>query len=225
MIKAVVFDLDDTLFLESDYVQTGFACVEEYISKNYLVDVKKGLLYDLFLKDKRNVYDRALDSLGINYTKSDMEKLVEIYHNHIPRGIKLTDGALEVLKHLKTSGYKLGMITDGRPVGQNNKIDCLGIRDLFDKIIITDDLGIEFRKPNEKAFTLMAQTLGVKYEEMVYIGDNATKDFAVMKKLPIKTIQFIHHNRIYSIGEYLFGIKPIKIITCYKQLIDTIGEL
>ena len=49
---------------------------------------------------------------------------------------------------------------------------------MFDEIIITDDLGgIEYRKPNMKAFQIMRNKFGMEYEEMCYIGDNRLKDF------------------------------------------------
>ena len=225
MIKAVVFDLDDTLFLEIEYIKTGFNCVEKYLRSNYDAKVIDGFLLELFLNNKSNVYGRALEILNISYTQNDIDMLIDIYRNHIPKGIKLVDGALEILNWLNCKGYKIGMITDGRPIGQNNKIDCLGIREIFDKIIITDDLGVEYRKPNVKPFVLMSEALGVKYEEMLYIGDNCSKDFAVMKELPIYTIQILHSGRIYESSSYLYGIKPTKSIISFKQLIETIGEL
>lgn len=81
--------------------------------------------------------------------------------------------------------FKIGLTSEGRPEGQNAKIDVLGIRDLFDAIIITDELGgIECRKPNDKAFRVMVNRLGVEFNEMCYVADNVNKDFIVAPKKP-----------------------------------------
>ena len=94
---------------------------------------------------------------------------------------------------------KLGLITDGRPAGQRAKIKALGIENLFDCIIVTDELGgVEYRKPNGKAFELMSKEFGVPYDEMVYVGDNIKKDFAAPEKLGMGYVFFRNPDGIYA---------------------------
>ena len=95
-----------------------------------------------------------------------------------------------MLLRLKTN-KKLGLITDGRVEGQKAKIAALGIDKLFDKIIITDELGgVEFRKPNAKAFELMKEYFSSDYKKMCYIGDNLLKDNLASKDLRL----FVFYN-------------------------------
>ena len=94
---------------------------------------------------------------------------------------------------------KIGLITDGRPEGQRNKLYALNIYNLLDEIIITDELGgIEYRKPNETAFRLMSQRLHIPFNQMVYVGDNPTKDFVAPERLGMQTIFFKNPNGLYS---------------------------
>ena len=99
---------------------------------------------------------------------------------------------------IKDKGYKIGMITDGRPNGQRNKIAALGVDKLIDDIIITDELGgAQFRKPCDIAFRIMQKRLGVPYKNMVYVGDNASKDFTACKELGLKGILFANTEGLY----------------------------
>lgn len=76
---------------------------------------------------------------------------------------------------MRKQGYLLGVITDGRPEGQRAKIKALDLEQNVDHII-TDELGgIECRKPNEEAFVLIKERVGVEYTEMCYVGDNIKK--------------------------------------------------
>lgn len=80
---------------------------------------------------------------------------------------------------IEKTGKKIGIITDGRVEGQKNKIVALGLNNIVDDIIITDELGgIEFRKPNDIAFRVMQEKWQIPFEKMIYIGDNPAKDFS-----------------------------------------------
>lgn len=178
-IDAVIFDLDDTLYSELDYVISGFKKISEDNYEELITAFNEGL--------------QAIDAI---FPKEKESKLKE-YREHNPN-INLYPGVMEMLIRIKESGKKLGLITDGRPSGQKNKIKALGIDTVFDEIIITDELGgIECRKPCIKAYEIMKQKLDVDYKKMVYIGDNMQKDFFACKKLNIKAIHFNNNEGLY----------------------------
>lgn len=191
-IDLVVFDLDDTLYSEKEYVKSGydkiaqeFPCVQDMSSK----------LWTAFLEGKKAI-DEVLRAERL-LTKENLEKCLNIYRKHIP-DIHLYKGVEEMLKRLKKRGKKLGLITDGRPEGQRAKIKALGIEKFFDSVIITDELGgVEYRKPCEKAFVLTSERLGVPLEKCAYIGDNVGKDFIAPKKLGMKSIYLNNPDGIY----------------------------
>lgn len=90
----------------------------------------------------------------------------------------------QMIGNLKKKGLKVGIITDGRPEGQRNKITALGLEDLVDDFIITDELGgPQFRKPCDIAFRIMAVRWKLPYEKMIYVGDNTDKDFQAPQQL------------------------------------------
>ena len=100
---------------------------------------------------------------------------------------------------LKQNGIRIGIITDGRPEGQRNKLKALGLDELIDDIIITDELGgVQFRKPNDIAFRIMQCRWKIPFEQMVYIGDNPIKDFQAPKQLGMRWIYFNNPDGLYS---------------------------
>ncbi len=192
-VKAVIFDLDDTLYSEKQYVRSGyhavanaFPCIEGFAQK----------LWKAFERGE-NAFDSVLTAEGI-YTEQRKQTCLEVYRKHTPK-LQMYEGVKEMLIALRTEGYKLGIITDGRPEGQWAKIEALDIRTSVDEIIVTDELGgIEYRKPNPKAFEIMQQRLQVPFSEMCYIGDNIRKDFIAPKQLGMRTLYFRNRDGLYQ---------------------------
>ena len=218
-IKAVVFDLDDTLYPEIGYVKCGFIKVAEYINKTFSVNIDGEYLYSLFKIDKNDVYNRALDDLGVNYTEQNIKDMIKVYRENNPDILEfdLYPGVRDMLSRLKDK-YKLGIITDGPVSTQEKKIKVLDIRKYFDFVMCSDNLGIEHRKPDTLPFETVAKTLDVDFDEMVYIGDNRKKDFAVKKNIPITTVEVLSKNKVHDHKEYRDNIKPDYIIENTKDL-------
>ncbi len=187
-VGAVVFDLDDTLYPEIDYVKSGFRAVASAFPQVSKLFEK---LWDAFSQNKP-----AISFVFENESMSDYaEKALRVYRNHYP-DIELYPGVGEMISRIRKEKM-VGIITDGRPEGQRAKISALGIS--AEEIIITDELGgVEFRKPNPLAFEKMQKALGVPFREMAYIGDNPEKDFTAPEKLGMKSVFFCNPNGLHS---------------------------
>ncbi|MBR1603140.1 MAG: ATP-grasp domain-containing protein [Synergistaceae bacterium] len=190
-IKGVIFDLDDTLYPERDYIKSGFNKAAEFLGDlNYAAR-----LFKLF-EDGLPAIDILLGELDKINLK---DKCLEIYREHEP-DIKLYDGIEELLIMLRDLNIQTGIITDGRPEGQRNKIKALNLNKYFDanNIIITDELGgAQFRKPNDIAFRIMRTRWKLNYNEILYIGDNLDKDFQAPRQLGMRTLHFANPESIY----------------------------
>lgn len=103
-----------------------------------------------------------------------------------------------MLKEIHKCGLDIGIITDGRPEGQQRKLDALGLEPMVDAII-TDELGgSEYRKPCGKAFYLMCEMIrNGGYSTMCYIGDNIKKDFIVPEEFGMRCIWFRNKDGLY----------------------------
>lgn len=182
-IDAVIFDLDDTLYSEKEYVRSGFHAIADAFPE---IPTMYNELWEVFEKKQP-----AIDVVFANHNISEQkEDALRIYRYHKPT-IELYPGVRAMLNRIGQT-RKLGIITDGRPEGQHAKLEVLGLTDI--PYIITDELGgIEFRKPCEIAFILMCERLGIKYEKTVYVGDNIIKDFVAPERLNMQSI-FIDNN-------------------------------
>lgn len=190
-VEAVIFDLDDTLFPEKDYVRSGYRAVAVAFPQ---IENMEGKLWDAFQR-KLPAIDAVLEAEGLA-TAENKTLALQTYRAHQP-ALRLRIEVAALLTELKKI-KKLGLLTDGRPEGQWAKIRALDLEPYFDKIIVTDELGgPAFRKPNETAFRLMQKALDVPFEKMVYIGDNMKKDFIAPEKLGMQTIYFNNPDGLY----------------------------
>lgn len=208
IIRGVIFDLDDTLYSEKDYVKSGYKAVSDYLGGGY-----EESLWGYFEENKPAI-EELLKELG---REGEKERILEVYRSHMP-DIHLYEGVTNLINYLKDKRIKVGIITDGRPEGQHNKLDALGLDTLVDDVIVTDELGgTQFRKPCDIAFRIMATKWRVNPSDVVYVGDNPIKDFQAPQQLGMKSLWFNNNDGLYS-GNQNTCIRCIKNI---KELIDT----
>ncbi len=188
----VLFDLDDTLYPEKDYVRSGY----REISRHYTeIENMTDKLWSAFENGEKAI-DSVLHREGL-LSPEAISYCLNIYRKHQPK-ITIYPDAAELICTLKAHGIRLGLITDGRPEGQHAKIKALEIEQYFEKIIITDELGsVGFRKPDTKAFEEMQKYFNVPYSSMVYVGDNPKKDFIAPKQLGMNSVYFKNPDGLY----------------------------
>lgn len=186
-MKLIIFDLDNTLYPEETYVQSGFRAVARYLSEKYNQNLDELYLkmMDIFDEDGRgNVFDLLVNDLNFN---ENVSTLVYIYRYHIP-DITFYSESVPLLKKLRNN-YKLALITDGRSFVQKRKVDALNIEDYFDIVVYTDVLGENYWKPSVEPYKLVLSALGCDAKDAYYIGDDPYKDFKAPKILGMKSIQ------------------------------------
>lgn len=191
-LDVVLFDLDDTLYSEKEYVRSGFHQVSALFPE---ISDAEETLWSYFLL-KQPAIDRFLEKEHLSQQLK--EKCVEAYRLQSP-DIHMYPKVRDMLMRLKLKCH-LGLVTDGRPEGQRAKIRALGLEDIFEHIIITDELGgSSFRKPNPKAFQMMAEHFSVEYAKMCYVGDNMQKDVTGPESLGMVAILFRNNDGLYLI--------------------------
>ena len=206
----VVFDLDDTLYNELDYLRSAYIQISKEIDKqNWRFLFSK--IFSLY-RCNEDVFGWIAQNHGI-----EKNKLIHIYRNHQP-SIHLFEGALDLLKAIKIKKGKIGIITDGRTTTQNAKIKALGIAELIDCIVISEEIGTE--KPNEQNYKQIENAF--QEHSYLYIADNFRKDFTSPNKLGWQTIGLvdnglnIHHDTHKYISDK--ALKPKKLALTLKEI-------
>lgn len=180
MIRAVFFDMDDTLYDTSGFaaiarqaavksmVNNGLKCTEEE-GYEYLMDI---------VKDKGSNYDKHFNILTkeVNGTEDPLIVVSGIitYHNTKFSMLKLEPECFSTLLYLKTQDYKIGLITNGKEIKQWEKLVRLGLYPFFDQVITSESVGIE--KPDPEIFKIAMNRLGVSSETSLMIGNSFETD-------------------------------------------------
>ncbi|MHC4186959.1 MAG: HAD family hydrolase [Planctomycetota bacterium] len=200
MITTVVFDLDDTLYDEIDYCQSGFKAVAEHLANKCGSTPAQTIFESLWKQfssgQRKNTFNLALQELGISFDNQLITELIDVYRNHQP-DIKLPKESKDVLDMLQDK-YALALLTDGFLPAQKLKVHALGLESYFSCTIYTEELGRQAWKPSELGFEKLIKELNITAELMVYIADNAKKDFIAPNKLGSSTIQLIRPLRIHT---------------------------
>ena len=208
-IKGIIFDLDDTLYSEKEYIKSGYKAVCDYLGCRC-----EEKLWDYFQSGKPAI-DELLKELG---REEEKENSLTVYRTHKP-AIHLYDGVGEMLEELRRRNIRVGIITDGRPQGQKNKLEALGLK--IEDVIITDELGgIQFRKPCDISFRILQTRWRLPASEIVYVADNQAKDFQAPQQLGMKCIWYRNNDGIYNQED--MGIKPIRTIEYITDILEEI---
>ena len=187
MIKAVILDLDDTLYAFEPLHDEAMERVCEYTCKELGISVQrfeeayafgknetKRLLGDVASCHNRVLYSqKALEYLGVSIVPMSME-MYDIYWGTILGKMRLRDGVREFLGRIREQGIKVLICTDLTVHIQHRKIKTLGIQDDIDYLVTSEEAGRE--KPSPEIFALCLAKLGLPAEEVCCIGDSPVRD-------------------------------------------------
>ena len=169
----VVFDLDDTLYSENDYLLSGLIAVEEFITKVYDVPFQ-GKIVKANKANVKDLWGWCCETLKLPIDVK--ESLLWIYRLHTP-DIKLYPGINKLFSELLNKNAKIAILSDGRSISQRLKINVLKLNSY--PLFISEEFTSE--KPNKLRFLeIQKRWEGHKY---VYIADNPEKDFNAPQKL------------------------------------------
>ena len=187
-IHTIVFDLDDTLYPESDFVHSGFVAADAWLRREQGIEGFLERALRLFAAGQRGtIFNQALAELGAPEADALVRRLVAVYREHEP-ALTLEPAAEAVLAWAE-SRFELALITDGFAAVQARKIRALDLERRIACRIITDELGREFWKPHPAAFRKVMEVLPGPADGYVYVADNPRKDFVAPRRLGWRTLR------------------------------------
>jgi putative hydrolase of the HAD superfamily len=193
----VVFDLDDTLYLERDFARSGFAAAGEWLERELGVRNLDATCERIFAAGHRfRIFDAALSVLGVGADPALIQLLVEIYRTHEPT-IALAPDAARYLRS-RPDDFLSALITDGPSASQQAKVRALGLENELDFIVYTDALGPGFGKPHPRAFELVEAWAGPSGLPLTYVADNPRKDFVTPRARGWWTVQVDRPERVHD---------------------------
>ncbi|MGF1544555.1 MAG: HAD family hydrolase [Parvularculaceae bacterium] len=173
---ALVFDLDDTLYKERDYVYSCFRWMGRALGDAGAADA----LRRAFEAGVGDPIGAMMAEKGV--AADDRTRLIAEMRDHAP-DISLSQDAAALLAEMRAQNAAFSIVTNGRSGTQRRKIAALGLGDAA-SLAISEEVGAE--KPDAKAFSAAAAVhAGAK---LVYVGDNPKKDFLAPKAMGWLTV-------------------------------------
>ena len=183
--KAVLWDLDDTLFSRTDAARRVFfgmfrQCLYKDRSEEFISEAVAFMMTQV----KRNsmTHEDAFRALLERYPSDKpyiRSDCLAYYYTHV-RDFAVADSeTIEIIQKLKARGLKMAIVTNITPElleHQRKKVAALGIADLFDVIVFSAELGVH--KPDRRIFDHAAALLGVANEDCLFVGDDPESDVA-----------------------------------------------
>ena len=191
-LSVLIFDLDDTLYPELDYILGGFRAAASAVEESWghpAAETYRELERIFLSAPDAPVFDRWLERRGEGGTEGqDRDRMLSAYRGHRPE-LRLFADASWALDMLGAE-YRLALLTDGRSESQRYKIEALGLKDTFREVLVTDEFGLSWRKPSPRGFELLLARLGgCRPEDAVYIADNPAKDFLAPNLLGMQSVR------------------------------------
>jgi len=176
--RAVIFDLDDTLYPYRRFKLSGFLAVARHLSDRAGLDVRLGFTA-LATASRGPSRGRELQACLAQHDLPAewLPELVDVLRYHQPR-LTLPSASRRALRTLREDGWRLGVLTNGPRSIQNAKVDALGIAPFVDVIGYASVIGTGRGKPDPDAFAWMARHLSVPVPRTVFVGDDERCDVA-----------------------------------------------
>lgn len=189
MWPVLIFDLDDTLYPEHTYVESGFDAVATRLSSKFQwrhSELISEMIEGLNERGRGDIFDELLRRRG-KYSKREVRECLKCYRFHRPR-LALYPAARDLLESYPGALY---LVTDGHKVTQYNKIQALGLESRFKHCFITHRYGLTSAKPSLHCFELILKRERCCWNDIAYVGDNPAKDFVNLNKTGATTIRLL----------------------------------
>jgi putative hydrolase of the HAD superfamily len=185
--RAIVFDLDDTLYPYRAFVRSGFRAVACRLA------AERGLSPVVVLRVLRRALSsgrrgQELQELSARFGLPDsaIAALAEVIREHTP-SLRLPRESVKTLTALRMT-WKLGILSNGEPRIQRRKVGALGVDRLVDSVVFAAECGDGAGKPAPEGFHTVLERLDVPAERTVFVGDDPRTDMAGAAAVGMKTI-------------------------------------
>ena len=191
MIKAVLFDLDNTLI---DFIAmknaASEAAIEAMIKTGLTLDKNKAMkilyqMYEEYGIENQQIFNEFLKKTTGTINYKILAAGVIAYRKTKPAHVKPYKGVIPTLEELKKRGYKLAIVSDAPKEQAYLRLEEMKLAEYFDTIVTFDDTG--HKKPHAMPFQTALQELNVKPNEVLHVGDMPERDIAGAKALGMKS--------------------------------------
>ena len=173
-VQGVVFDLDDTLFDQKDWIHRKLRMLwqaEQHWLPSEMAFLRATMAI-LEEGERAKLFDVYARQHGLS--ESQRMTLINVYRNARPKTGRLYPDVAGALAQLRRRGLRLGLLTDNPAASQRDKLLATRLEPVLDAVVLTGELGAP--KPTAAAFAAAAQGLGLRPDQVVMVGDHLFRD-------------------------------------------------
>lgn len=186
--RAVVFDLDDTLYRIRRFTVAGYAATSGAIAERAGRPRREIFcrLQWLYRRGRAaRAYQELCEELGL---PGDLAEEWLGRHRAHKRRLRLPRTSGVVLETMRAAGWRVGILTNGLPEIQRAKIEALGLASRVDSVVFADEL-VPGGKPAPAVFGRILDDLAVPPHRAVMVGDNPECDVTGGRRAGMRTIR------------------------------------
>lgn len=230
-LKAIFFDIDDTLFSTTDFASKARRAAVEAMRRRGLRLPTEHILRELHevIVEFSSNHEHHFDKLLLRLPRRSWDGVnpailvaagVQAYHDSKFHQLRPYPDVPPVLARLARTDLVRGIITAGLEVKQADKLLRLGLYDYFTPtaIFISDQIGIS--KPNAKLFQRACDEVGVAPRESMYVGDHPTHDIDPANALGMITVHVRRGKHAPEQGR----TKPTYTLKNFKELLTVLRK-
>ncbi len=220
--KAVLLDLDDTLV---DFVKmkknSVMAAVKAMRKAGFKMDEQKAFekIFEIYEKhgwEDQKAFQKLLHKASGRVDYKILAHGILAYRKEKASRLALYEGVKETLGVLKSKGLKLGIVTDAPKLQAYTRLVALGIEDYFDVIVCFEDTKVH--KPDALPFTKALSKLGLKADEVLFVGDWLDRDIVGASKVGMHTAWAAYGNKEKLEGD----AKPEFVLESFRDLLKIV---
>ncbi len=166
-------------------------------------------LRDLYGISTENVFQRY----GITLSARDVAVFNQIYKQMLDDAVTVAPSVLSTLEALHTSGYRLGMVSNGDTEELLEHLN--GTRNFFEEIVTSEELAVY--KPHAPIFYEALRRLGAQRETTAFVGDMVTSDVLGARAIGLTAIWYNRRRRPAK-----YGIVPDYEIHDMREVVDIV---
>ena len=225
MIKAVIFDIDDTLYSYTRGNVLGLKAVADYMEAHFgftpertaaataraMAVVNERMGYVCAAIHNRAIrYQVLLENEGLP-VMPHAGNLDDVYWKAILDNVEIEPGVVDYIRSLKASGIRVGVGTNMTVRIQYDKLERIGVAEMIDFIVSSEEAGVE--KPAPKFYDLCVAKAGCEPGEIAFIGDNLKNDAIAACEAGMKGIWYCPSGKEVPEG------CPVEVIRDFRQVV------
>lgn len=233
MLKAVIFDLDDTLYDYKALERAAFECVGGLVRER--LGVSEEQYEEAFMRARQATKERlgetATSHSRMLYFQKTLEyldirplylalEMYETYWGFFLDNMILYPGVRELLEALHEKYIRVGVCTDLLAHIQHRKLRRLGMMDDVDCMVTSEEAGVE--KPAPGIFNLCLEKLRLPAGEVCFVGDNLERDVKGAMAAGMQAVWF--HPKGKGTSEKDKAQEGFDVVSDYEELYRLLAE-